>query len=73
MLYTRTTNRNQLASVILARRNLCDQELCQGLPVSIFPLVMLFGLHLVHNHLLPLELFQDLCLDSDIFQVRSAT
>ena len=64
---------NQLASVILARGNLGDQELCQGLPMSIFSLVMLFGFHFVHDHLLPLELFQDLCLDSDIFQVRSAT
>ena len=65
----------QLASahVILARGDLGDQELCQGLPVSILSLVMLFGLHLVHNHLLPFELFQDLCLNSDIFQVRSAT
>ncbi len=67
MLHARTTNTNQLASVILARGNLSNQELCQGLPVSIFPLVVLFGLHLVHNHLLPLELFQYLCLDSDIF------
>lgn len=40
----------------LAGGDLSDQEFCQRLPVSILPLIMLLGLHLVHNDLLTFQL-----------------
>lgn len=43
-------------AAVLAGGNFCDQEFCQGLPVSILPLIMLLGLHLVHNDLLTFQL-----------------
>ena len=57
----------------LAGGDLSDQEFCQRLPVSILPLIMLFGLHLVHNDLLTFQLLKYLCLDCDIIQIWSAT
>ena len=49
------------------RRNFRNQKLCEWLPVPIFPLVMLFWLHFVHNDLLTLQLFKNLCLHSSVF------
>ena len=52
--------------IYLAGGDLGYQELSEGLPVSIFSLVVLFRLHLVHNNLLTLKLFQYFCLNCDI-------
>ena len=70
-----------LSSLTQVLRQLClaagadfgDQKLCEWLPVSVFPLVMLFGFHLVYNDLFAFQLLQDFCLNSDIFQIRFAT
>ena len=55
------------------RGNLGNQKLCEWLPVPIFPLIMLFWLHFVHNDLLAFQLFKNLCLHSSIFKVWSTT
>ena len=49
--------------------NLGDQEFAHWLPVAVLAPVMLLGPHLEDNDLGGLEVFNDLCLYSDIVQV----
>lgn len=55
-------------NILLA--NLGDQELCKWLTMAISTSVMLLWLHLIHNNLGALELFQHLGFDGDAFKIR---
>ena len=53
-------------------QDLRDQKFAHGLPVAVFPPVMLLGPHLEDDDLGGLVVLNNLRLDSDIIQVRSS-
>lgn len=62
-----------MSSMLLCcRLNLCDQEFCQGLPVTSLLAIVLLGSVLENCDFWPFEVFKDVGFNHHIIKVRGA-